>query len=243
VVLDEADRMFEMGFEYQMLSIVRNIRPDRQILMFSATMKRRIESFARELFRNEVRIVVGRPGQANADIMQRVELVPDAAAKWQWLQRNIDEFAADGKVLIFVLSKQGTEDICTQLRNSFRTRQLAIGVDCLHGDKDQALRTKIMAQFSRDSERDNAITVLVATDIASRGLDVKEIRTVINFDIAKNIETYVHRIGRTGRMGIEGVTPGKGISYMVWYGVVWCGVLYGMRYVLVLTNSFIIFLH
>ena len=211
VVLDEADRMFEMGFEYQMLSIVNNIRPDRQILMFSATMKKKIEGFARELLRKEVRILVGKPGQANADIMQRAEIVQNDEAKWNWLRANIDEFAAEGKVLIFVLSKQGTEELTTQLRNSFRSRQLEINVDCLHGDKDQAVRSKIMQQFkySRESNKPDALTILVATDIASRGLDVKDIRTVVNFDVAKNIETYVHRIGRTGRMGIEGVTPGK----------------------------------
>ena len=199
--------MFELGFEYQMRSILCNIRPDRQTLMFSATMKKKIEGFAREMLHNEVRIVVGKPGQANADIMQQAEIVPDELAKWRWLQANIDEFAAEGKVLIFVLSKQGTEEVTQKLRNSFAARQLDIGVDCLHGDKDQALRTKIMQQFSRDSSRQDAVTVLVATDIASRGLDVKDIRTVINYDVAKNIETYVHRIGRTGRMGVEGVTP------------------------------------
>lgn len=200
--------MFEMGFEYQMLSIVNNIRPDRQVLMFSATMKRKIESFARNILRNEVKVVVGKPGQANADIAQKVELFGHESEKLGWLRANIDEFAADGKVLIFVLSKAGTEEVTFELKKWFQRRQLQINVDCLHGDKDQSLRTKIMHNFTRNSERNDALTILVATDIAARGLDVKDIRTVINYDVAKNIETYVHRIGRTGRMGVEGVTPG-----------------------------------
>lgn len=177
--------------------------------MFSATMKRKIESFAREILRNEVKIVVGKPGQANADIQQTAEIFTHETEKLHWLRSNIDAFAADGKVLIFVLSKAGTEEITAELKSLFARRQLEIGVDCLHGDKDQALRSRIMQQFSRPSDRADALTVLVATDIASRGLDVKDIRTVINYDVAKNIETYVHRIGRTGRMGVEGVTPGE----------------------------------
>lgn len=177
--------------------------------MFSATMKKKIESFAREILHNEVKIVVGKPGQANADIRQCTEIFHHDADKMHWLLNNIDEFAADGKVLIFVLSKAGTEEVTAELTSLFARRQLQIGVECLHGDKDQALRSKIMQQFSRPSERTDAVTILVATDIASRGLDVKDIRTVINFDVAKNIETYVHRIGRTGRMGVEGVTPGE----------------------------------
>lgn len=232
-VLDEADRMFEMGFEYQMRSIVNNIRPDRQLLMFSATMKKKIEGFARELLRDEVRVVVGTIGQANADIKQVAELVHSDEDKWRWLAANIDAFCAEGKVLIFVLSKAGTEELALQLKSLFTARQLDVSVDCLHGDKDQTERSTIMQRFSRTAPTGNTsssnnssssgvgagagagvggekatLTVLIATDIASRGLDVKDVRTVVNFDIAKNIETYVHRIGRTGRMGVDGVTPG-----------------------------------
>ena len=176
--------------------------------MFSATMKRKIETFAREILKDEIKIVVGRPGQANTDIQQQVELFTQPEEKLIWLKNNIDLFAAEGKVLIFVLSKIDTELITEQLKAYFRYRQLEISIDFLHGDIEQSCRTHIIQRFSRVLEHNHSLHILVATDIASRGLDVKNVRTVINYDIAKNIETYVHRIGRTGRMGIEGVAPG-----------------------------------
>lgn len=233
VVLDEADRMFEMGFEYQVRSIISNIRPDKQILMFSATMKKKIEGFAREICRNEVRVVVGKTGQANADIQQIAYVMPHDSDKWVWLSNNIDLFASEGKVLIFVLQKQDTEALVSKLKALFQARQLFISVDCLHGDKDQSDRMRIMAQYrvvvnsksssnpncaatvdSMAASGKNSLTILVATDIAARGLDVKDIRTVINYDVAKNIETYIHRIGRTGRLGVEGVTPGTAYTLL-----------------------------
>lgn len=225
VVLDEADRMFDMGFEYQMRSIIQNIRPDRQCLMFSATMKRRIEDFAREMLQPQsVRIVVGTIGQANPDIRQQVQLVASDEEKWLWLSTEIDAFAAEGKVLIFVLSKADTEVLTLRLKTLFARRELDVGVDCLHGDKDSFERSKIMRRFGNKNNTvssnntsghaDDAITILVATDLAARGLDVRDIRTVINYDVAKNIETYVHRIGRTGRMGIAGVVPGTAYTLL-----------------------------
>ena len=176
--------------------------------MFSATLKRKIETFAREILKDEIKIVVGRPGQANTYIQQQVPLFTQPDEKLIWLKNNIDLFAADGKVLIFVLSKIDTEMITEQLKAYFRYRQLEISIDFLHGDIEQTCRTHIIQRFLRVLEHSHSLHILVATDIASRGLDVKNVRTVINYDIAKNIETYVHRIGRTGRMGIEGVTPG-----------------------------------
>jgi ATP-dependent RNA helicase DDX42 len=206
VVLDEADRMFEMGFEYQMRSIVQHVRPDRQVLLFSATMKKKIESFAREMLHDEVRVSIGRIGQASPDIQQSVQVLASDELKWQWLASEIDEFAAEGKVLVFVLTKGTAEWLSQQLQSFFRARQLDIGVETLHGDKDQQSRQQAMRSFSRSSSP--CCSILVATDLASRGLDVKNIRTVVNYEVPKNIETYVHRIGRTGRMGIDGVTPG-----------------------------------
>lgn len=211
IVLDEADRMFEMGFEYQMRSIVNNIRPDRQTLLFSATMKKKIEGFAREILRDPVRIVIGSIGASNKDIKQVVDVVPSSTHKWQWLITRIDDWVAEGKVLIFVGSKSDTEALAKSLKDFFNQRQLDIGVDCLHGDKTQADRSNILRKF-RAGE---VISVLVATDVASRGLDVKDIRTVVNYDCAKNIETHVHRIGRTGRMGVDGVTPGTAYTILV----------------------------
>jgi ATP-dependent RNA helicase DDX42 len=216
VVLDEADRMFEMGFEYQMRSIVNNIRPDRQTLLFSATMKKKVEGFAREMLTNPVRIVVGTIGMANPDIKQLVEMVNNDNDKWCWLSSRADEFVAEGKVLIFVLSKKGVEELALSLQNYFKSRQLDIGVECLHGDKLQSERTSVMKKFSKSNSN---TTILVATDVAARGLDVKDIRTVINYDVAKNIETYVHRIGRTGRMGVDGIVPGTSYTLVTPQGI------------------------
>jgi ATP-dependent RNA helicase DDX42 len=228
VVIDESDRLFEMGFEYQIRSILNNVQPTKQLVMFSATMKKRIESFAREMFSNanEIRVTVGKIGEANHDIQQNTQIVHNDEEKWIWLASEIDDFTANGKVLIFVLNKTTTEILTKQLKDYFQRRQLDIPVDCLHGDKDQFERTSIMKRFIRPSpssfasttndsqKKIDSLTILVATDIAARGLDIKNIRTVINYDVAKNIETYVHRIGRTGRMGVEGVAPGTAYTLL-----------------------------
>jgi superfamily II DNA/RNA helicase len=221
VVLDEADRMFEMGFEYQMRSIVMNTRPDRQTLLFSATMKKKVEGFASEILHptNTVRIVVGKHiGQSNPDINQQVHIVSADADKWRWLASNADDFVADGKVLIFVSGKAATEELCKSLNAHFRARQLDIGVEALHGDKDQSERSTVLKKFMNSSSTgsiNNNTSILVATDIASRGLDIQNVRTVVNYDVPKNIETYVHRIGRTGRMGKAGVVPGTAHTLLV----------------------------
>ena len=144
--------------------------------MFSATMKRKIETFAREILKDEIKIVVGRPGQANTDIQQQVQLFTQPDEKLIWLKKNIDLFAADGKVLIFVLSKIDTEMITEQLKAYFRYRQLEISIDFLHGDIEQTCRTHIIQRFSRVLEHNHSLHILVATDIASRGLDVKNVR-------------------------------------------------------------------
>lgn len=244
VVLDEADRMFELGFEYQMRSIVSSIRPDRQLIMFSATMKKKIENFTYDIFDRStmIKVVIGTLGQANEDIQQSVVITTNEITKQAWLFEHIEDFAAEGKVLIFALNKQKTEELCLSLQQYFHRRQLDIKVEYLHGDLDQTDRTKIIQRFSkRDISYQNKninnnnggplspptsptshhhsfnnppIHILIATDVAARGLDVKDIRSVINFDVPKNIDTYVHRIGRTGRMGVAGVTPGTAYTLL-----------------------------
>ena len=191
VVLDEADRMFEMGFEYQIRSILQNIRPTRQTLMFSATMKRKIEAFAREVLSDPIRIVVGAIGQANIDVHQSIIILPDEKMKWGWLTSKITGLLEEGKIIIFVNAKANTEELATNLRAN-----LKIGVEYLHGDKEQSERSSVIRKF-----KTGEIQVLVATDVAARGLDIKQVQNVINFEAARNIETHVHRIGRTGRMG------------------------------------------
>jgi ATP-dependent RNA helicase DDX42 len=199
VVLDEADRMFEMGFEPQLRSVLGQIRPDRQTLMFSATFRRRVEALALDVLRNPVKLTVGQVGQANEDIRQIAVVLPGHGAKWPWLMARMRGLVDEGRLLIFAGSKAGCEELAKNLATSFP----AAPALCLHGDKTQQERSEALAKFKSGECR-----VLVATDVASRGLDVKDVKNVVNFDVAKNIDTHVHRIGRTGRMGHEGFEPG-----------------------------------
>merc|ERR1711871_205651 len=111
IVLDEADRMFEMGFEFQMKSILQNIRPGRQTLMFIATMKKKIEGFAREILINPVRITVGSIGQANTDVNQSVHVLSNEMEKWPWLVGRLPQFLQQGKIVVFVGAKVATEEL------------------------------------------------------------------------------------------------------------------------------------
>merc|ERR1712232_1020058 len=104
VVLDEADRMFEMGFEYQVRSVVQNVRPSRQTLLFSATFPPKIEILAREILKNPVRITIGEVGQANENVAQKVHMLKSEGEKWPWLSVAIEAFQAAGQVLIFANS-------------------------------------------------------------------------------------------------------------------------------------------
>ncbi|XP_018330246.1 ATP-dependent RNA helicase DDX42 [Agrilus planipennis] len=194
LVLDEADRMFELGFEPQVRSVCNHVRPDRQTLLFSATFRKRIEKLAKDALQDPIKISQGIAGQASEDVKQHVLLLPNLQAKREWLFGHLVEFLSAGSVLVFVTKKVDAE----QVANDLQVKEF----DCLllHGDMEQADRNKVIMAFKKSE-----CPLLVATDVAARGLDIPHIRTVVNFDIARDIDTHTHRIGRTGRAGMQGV--------------------------------------
>lgn len=194
LVLDEADRMFAMGFEAQVRSICDHCRSDRQTLMFSATFQKRIERLARDALSDPIKIIQGELGEANQDVQQIVHVLPTANAKFEWLCSHLTALCSAGSVLIFVTQKNASEELAANLR----VRE--IDLELIHGDFDQATRNKVISRFKRKE-----VDLLIATDVAARGLDISHVRTVINYDTARDIDTHTHRIGRTGRAGVSGV--------------------------------------
>mmetsp|Transcript_40574 Transcript_40574/g.99834 ORF Transcript_40574/g.99834 Transcript_40574/m.99834 type:complete len:243 (+) Transcript_40574:58-786(+) len=195
MVLDEADRMLDMGFEPQVRKISSQIRPDRQTLMWSATWPKEVQSLARDLCREDpIHINIGAMElRACHNIKQYVEVISEYDKRGR--MRKLLERIMDGKskILIFTETKRGADDLCRELR-----------VDgwpalCTHGDKKQEERDWVLAEFKTGKS-----PIMIATDVASRGLDVKDIKYVINYDFPNQIEDYVHRIGRTGRAGATG---------------------------------------
>lgn len=192
LILDEADRMLDMGFIHEVRRIVALVRPKRQTALFSATMPREIEALARELLVDAVRVVAARAEQAVGTIAQEVLHVAQAD-KTALLASIIDERGVF-KAIVFTRTKHKAARLAKQL-----ARQ-GIAADSIHGDRTQSQRTRALAGF-----QSGKLQILVATDVASRGIDVDDVSHVINYDLPNEAESYVHRIGRTGRAGADGV--------------------------------------
>ncbi|EME28233.1 ATP-dependent RNA helicase [Galdieria sulphuraria] len=192
LVIDEADRMFDMGFEPQVTRIAENVRPDRQTVMFSATFPPQVENLARKILSQPIEIVVGGRSVAASSIEQFVE-VRKEETKFLRLLELIGDWYDKGSILVFVDRQENADRIFNDL--------ILAGYRCmsLHGGLDQADRDSTIADF-----KNGLVKILVATSVAARGLDVKHLRLVINYDVPNHYEDYVHRVGRTGRAGNPG---------------------------------------
>jgi superfamily II DNA/RNA helicase len=192
LVLDEADRMLDMGFIHDIRKIVAKLPIQRQTLMFSATMPRAIAELAAHMLRDPIKVAVAPVASTVERVEQRVIRV-DRSAKPAILIDVLRRETID-RALIFTRTKHGADKVARGLIRA------GIAAEAIHGNKSQNQRERVLAAF-----RKGEVRTLVATDIAARGIDVDGVSHVVNFDLPNVPETYVHRIGRTARAGAEGI--------------------------------------
>lgn len=203
IVLDEADRMFDMGFEPQVIRIIENIRPDRQTVMFSATFPRQMEALARRFLKKPIEIQVGGRSVVCNSVEQNVAVLEEEAKFFKLLEL-LGHYQEHGSIIVFV-DKQENADIL--LKDLIKASYSCMS---LHGGIDQYDRDSTIVDF-----KSGRCKLLIATSVAARGLDVKHLILVVNYDCPNHYEDYVHRCGRTGRAGNKGfawtlITPEQG---------------------------------
>lgn len=192
-VLDEADRMLDMGFIHDIRKIIAHLPEERQSLFFSATMPDDIIALSRKILSDPVKVAVS-PVSSTAETIRQFLYYTNKSDKNNLLLHVLRNPELD-QVLVFARTKHGADRIVRNLSKS------KISASAIHGNKSQNQRQKALGRF-----KDGGVRVLVATDIAARGIDIDQLRYVVNFDIPNVPETYVHRIGRSGRAGEEGVS-------------------------------------
>lgn len=192
LILDEADRMLEMGFQSALDNIIGRISVDRQTLMFSATFADQIKSVAKRIMKQPVMVHV-ESTHDNSTIQQHLFKANDNAHRLTVLRLLLQQYQPESAV-VFCNTKIETQEVADELRH------FGFSVMALHGDLEQRDRDQTLVRFVNKS-----ISILVATDVAARGLDIESLDAVINYQIARDIEVHVHRIGRTGRAGKKGI--------------------------------------
>ena len=192
LVLDEADQLFSLGFTEELNRILALVPARRQTLLFSATFPAAVQALAEKVLREPVRLDVPAEPATKPDILQRaIEVDPPRRTQ---LLRHLIELNAWPRVLVFVATKYATEHVAEKLRKA------GIAATALHGELSQGARTQALADFKASK-----VQVLLATDVAARGLDIAQLPVVVNFDLPRSAVDYTHRIGRTGRAGESGI--------------------------------------
>ena len=192
LVLDEADRLLDLGFSDELARIIERLPRRRQNLLFSATFPPAVHQLAEGLLQDPIRIDVPSPAETQPATLQR-SIHVDLARRTQLLRHLIIDNGWT-RVLVFVATKYSTEHVADKLRRA------GIEAAAIHGNLSQGARTKALADFKA-----SRITVLVATDVAARGIDIAQLPAVVNYDLPRSTVDYTHRIGRTGRAGESGV--------------------------------------